>query len=139
MCVRAPGCGSDDRLPSLSFQGSTTGTENAATQPLTQARSAEQLDPRAQGPAPRLRAQSRGGRSVLSGLKVTAAEHRTAGPCSLRPFSRLGRGTFCSSSQDPRGEASRTSWCPSPGPQTGPRAKPRLSTDNEIVAAAGGE
>lgn len=125
MCVRAPGCGSDDRLPSLSFQGSTTGTENAATQPLTQARSAEQLDPRAQGPAPRLRAQSRGGRSVLSGLKVTAAEHRTAGPCSLRPFSRLGRGTFCSSSQDPRGKRAEPPGALPQGPKQA-RARNRV-------------
>lgn len=71
-------------------------------------------------------------------VKSHGREH-PAGPCSLCSFSRLGRGTFCCSSRDPRGEASRTSWCPSPGPRTGSRAKPRLSTDNEIVAAAGGE
>lgn len=124
-------------LPPLSFQDSTAGAR-ARSDPATQARSAQRLDPRAQGPAPRLRAQSRGGRPALSGLKVTAAEH-PAGPCSRCSFSRPSRGTSRCSSRDPRGEASRTPSCPSPGPRTGSRAKPRLSTDNEIVAAAGGE
>lgn len=93
--------------------------------------------------AARLRAPSRGGRSAQNGLKVTTVESRE------RPAGQRGALRF--SGTDPDGGrpaipdlSARLSSCkaqsrpaPLPGRQHR-RAKPRLSTDNEAVAAQHG-
>ncbi|XP_035300522.1 translation initiation factor IF-2-like, partial [Cricetulus griseus] len=73
--------------------------------------------------------------SAPSGLKVRAAEHRPGGALRDAPA-----GWDAGPSPAPRvgihaGKQAEPPGCLPRGPRTGRRAKPRLSTDNEIVAA----